>query len=1053
EVGLSVTGTSGHSGWYKSNIDVSATAIDATSGVATFEVAVDEGGYENYVPVAFEDGRHTLQFRVVDNAGNVFEPPMQKFNVDTIPPTIDLPSAWRLGKDVDYSVRDEGSGLASVRIVIEDENEKFSKVTWDRDASGKSYASHIDWNGEFKDKTVAPPGTYQVWVKAKDVAGNERFAMGKIIVSEPNMPLMALPTADPLATEAALLPPAELVEVEDIPVIAGEGTTIGSSSSGTTTQTFLLTTGSAGAAASTTTSGVLWGAAAAAAISAVTAYAVETTRKRKEAEEAQEAAVRAEVAEDKARWAEHGMTKAEKQEAKAQQSEAHDAKVQERKDRDEWANLSAEDKAQLKWEQERDAAYAQEVWQKWLEDQNAKKTLGDIADGGLDGNIWTSDEGALLQDAVDKELFAHATLLGSVGGTNGGLDGNLWTSDEGAPLQDAVNKWVLDSHIVGTAPQVASVETKPPSLVDKFTDWLNGTIVDPLKDKAAPVMDTINDGIDWIDQTVYQPYIAPTLENVSTFVQDEIVDPVVKSSWFKPVVTVATIGSMIVTGAAANWQATKDFIAQSPIFTAANQNAAIQLRSFIEQYPEWVNHPEDQSLLEYFAADPYRAITSSSELFKSLTLGAAGYADAVWGQSQTVQMLTQFYENVGEAVCSSITDQAWSNRCYGAAYLTSSLLETPFDTSAGVINSWVVDPLAGLGKLWVFSQEHSLNQTVFDVITAAQEGGWEAVEEYGRNLAGDAWNQLVMDPQVQGAVFLLLLIGIACIPVVGAPIAGGIATGMTINNLIDLDAILSKLPDKESIIDFVSSHQVRTTIASSLLVFLFITLGAQKAAQFDALKNSLSPSTQMNFQDLPLSEQARIAEFATKMKPSPGALEFYINELARPGSPLAGLPLDQALHISSLAEQTGKGAFLIDYIARHGYTDALKIASPEAIKGMTNDQFLLQAQDILSNDAGYNVMPENVFTSYPGSTIGKTVTFITNEAAIKNIIGDFHGTKTIYITFDQAVALENALGLESGAPGEGFILVANSAMRACSLKGRSWKFIWVEGDKLFFRAS
>ncbi|MBN2118369.1 MAG: hypothetical protein JW730_17480, partial [Anaerolineales bacterium] len=72
EVGLSVTGTTGHNGWYKSVIDVSAIASDATSGVATFEVAADGGRYQGYTPIAFDDGRHTLQFRVVDNAGNVF---------------------------------------------------------------------------------------------------------------------------------------------------------------------------------------------------------------------------------------------------------------------------------------------------------------------------------------------------------------------------------------------------------------------------------------------------------------------------------------------------------------------------------------------------------------------------------------------------------------------------------------------------------------------------------------------------------------------------------------------------------------------------------------------------------------------------------------------------------------------------------------------------------------------------------------------------------------------------------------------------------------------
>ena len=303
EVGLSVTGTAGHNGWYKSVIEVTAAASDATSGVAKFEVAEDGGAYEGYSPTAFGDGLHTLQFRVVDNAGNVFEAPLQNFNVDTVPPTIDLPAAWYLGKEVEYEVRDNGSGLAAVRVVIEDEDEKYAKVTSDRNASGTSYASHMDWNGQFRDKTVAPPGTYLVWVKAQDVAGNERFEMGKVIVPEPNLPLMVLPTADPLATEVALLPPTELTDVEDIPVTAGQSVveTIGSSSSGTTTtQTILLTTGSAGATASTTTSGVLWGAAAAAAIASATSYALDVAQKRREEEEAQAARVRAEVAQSKA---------------------------------------------------------------------------------------------------------------------------------------------------------------------------------------------------------------------------------------------------------------------------------------------------------------------------------------------------------------------------------------------------------------------------------------------------------------------------------------------------------------------------------------------------------------------------------------------------------------------------------------------------------------------------------------------------------------------------------------------------------------------------------
>jgi len=112
---------------------------------------------------------------------------------------------------------------------------------------------------------------------------------------------------------------------------------------------------------------------------------------------------------------------------------------------------------------------------------------------------------------------------------------------------------------------------------------------------------------------------------------------------------------------------------------------------------------------------------------------------------------------------------------------------------------------------------------------------------------------------------------------------------------------------------------------------------------------------------------------------------------------------------------------------------------------MTSDQFLVQAQNILSQDAGYNVTPEYVFADYPGSTIGLKSTFITNKSAISDIIGDFHGTKTIYVTSDQAVALENALGLKSGSLVNGFRISKISNLDSMDLSYP------LEGDPLLFR--
>ncbi|MGB8980358.1 MAG: Ig-like domain repeat protein [Anaerolineales bacterium] len=297
-INVTVAGTPGDNGWYKAGaVQVSAAASDATSGVGTFEVSPDGAAYQPYAPVSFADGEHTVRFRAVDRAGNLTETPVQVFHVDTAKPDVDLPASWQLGTSVQYSVYDAQSGLDAVRVVIEDERQIYAKVTWERDAAGKTFEGHIDWDGEFKDKTAAPPGTYLVTIKARDQAGNERFEHGKIIVPEPNLLLSLFPTEEPVAEPP--LPPEELSDTNE----TSTGTTsagidfggITTETTGTSTQSLLLTSGSAGATASTTSAGILWGTTAAAIIAAVMAYAAESTRLRHEAEAEQAAQVQAQV--------------------------------------------------------------------------------------------------------------------------------------------------------------------------------------------------------------------------------------------------------------------------------------------------------------------------------------------------------------------------------------------------------------------------------------------------------------------------------------------------------------------------------------------------------------------------------------------------------------------------------------------------------------------------------------------------------------------------------------------------------------------------------------
>ncbi len=352
-IDLSVTGTLGNNNWYKSAIQVTGEPKDATSGVATLEASADGAVYQAYTaPLSFGDGHHTVRFKAVDQAGNVTETPVQDFYIDTQAPTVDLPRSWPFDKNVDYTAQDNMSGLAALRVVIEDEDEKFAKVTWDEPVSGMAtFSDNIHWNGVFKDKKVAPPGTYLVWIKASDRAGNERFQLGKVTVPEPNYAwILPQPNAVPPTEEAVVpspVPPAELTEPESLLPVTSPPTTFGGGTTQPgegTKQSLLLAMGTVG-----TSSGNPWGAAAAAAIGAATAYAVDATRKGKKAKAKAQAA----------RARQH-LTKEEKKEQKAKQAEAHDEKVQDRRERQAWEN-PAQEKAKLK---ERERAY-----QEWLQQQ------------------------------------------------------------------------------------------------------------------------------------------------------------------------------------------------------------------------------------------------------------------------------------------------------------------------------------------------------------------------------------------------------------------------------------------------------------------------------------------------------------------------------------------------------------------------------------------------------------------------------------------------------------------------------------------------------------
>src|SRR2546426_2505493 len=83
-----LSGTLGANGWYTSNVTVSLTATDATSGVANITYRVDGGTWFVYTgPFALTEGSHVLDYFSVDLAGLTEITRSQSIAIDMTPPS------------------------------------------------------------------------------------------------------------------------------------------------------------------------------------------------------------------------------------------------------------------------------------------------------------------------------------------------------------------------------------------------------------------------------------------------------------------------------------------------------------------------------------------------------------------------------------------------------------------------------------------------------------------------------------------------------------------------------------------------------------------------------------------------------------------------------------------------------------------------------------------------------------------------------------------------------------------------------------------------------
>ena len=178
-------------GWNKTDVTVTLAAADEGSGVARTEFAVNGGSWRPYVgPIAVDhDGIYTLQYRSVDEAGNVERTKTARVRIDkTEPlaiavalPTLLLPANRRM---VDVTVLllalDLLSGVEklTLRSVTSDDPGMTSD-----DVAGWTIGTK-DTRGKLRAERTATGGrrVYTLTYRVTDRAGNEAEAVAVVVV-------------------------------------------------------------------------------------------------------------------------------------------------------------------------------------------------------------------------------------------------------------------------------------------------------------------------------------------------------------------------------------------------------------------------------------------------------------------------------------------------------------------------------------------------------------------------------------------------------------------------------------------------------------------------------------------------------------------------------------------------------------------------------------------------------------------------------------------------------------------------------------------------------
>jgi hypothetical protein len=175
----------GRNGWYISEVDLSASALDAISGLSSLSASTDEGASWLPLPVHFAEGDHPVLVHAKDVAGN--EVMVSKvIRVDTVPPIAQITSHSN-GEVVQGevyvagSLEDEMSGPASDEISLDDGS------TWQTISMGTGNAWSYIWRSN-----EVPNGEYILRMRGMDRAGNVGDVVSVTLIVDNGPPAVSI---------------------------------------------------------------------------------------------------------------------------------------------------------------------------------------------------------------------------------------------------------------------------------------------------------------------------------------------------------------------------------------------------------------------------------------------------------------------------------------------------------------------------------------------------------------------------------------------------------------------------------------------------------------------------------------------------------------------------------------------------------------------------------------------------------------------------------------------------------------------------------------------